>query len=442
MSTRSEELLRYDTEHILHPLGTVGSNYGFAFESSGGIKLKDSEGKEYIDLSSQLVNVNLGHSRKDIAEAAKAQFDKMQFTTILRGFANVPSIEYAQKLAKVMPKGVDRFLYTMTGADADDCAFKVANLYHKLRGERRYKIISLFNSYHGTLRGTGGATGLGNQMFAEVPPAGVHLHAPNYNCNRCPLHLEYPSCNIECARYLDYLIENEGKDTVSCFIAESEQGAGGFISPPDEYFPMVREICKKHGVLFIADEVMAGFGRTGKMWGIDHWNIIPDMLTMSKAQVCGYLPFATLAISGEVFEVMRGKNLPAGSSECGNPVCCAVASKVLDIMEEENILEHAAKMGQYARERLEKEFLPLPNVDTISGLGLMISFGIVQDKEKKTPITGPQGDEITLLGHKHGLYMRVMGGRVCFAPPLVITKEEMDEAFDRMHTVFDNLKLS
>jgi taurine--2-oxoglutarate transaminase len=341
-----------------------------------------------------------------------------------------------------MPKGVDRFLYTMTGADADDCAFKVANLYHKHRGERRYKIISLFNSYHGTLRGTGGATGLMNQAFAEVPPAGVHLHAPNYNCHRCPLHLEYPSCGIECARYLDYLIENEGSDTVSCFIAESEQGAGGFISPPDEYFPMVREICKKHGVLFIADEVMAGFGRTAKMWGIDHWNIIPDMLTMSKAQVCGYLPFATLAISGEVFEVLKGKYLPAGSSECGNPVCCAVASKVLDIMKEENILEHTAKMGQYARERLEKEFLPLPHVDSLSGLGLMISFGLVQDKEKKTPITAAQGDEIVLLGHKHGLYMRVMGGRICFAPPLVITKAEMDEAFERMHTVFDSLKLS
>ncbi|GAI42585.1 unnamed protein product, partial [marine sediment metagenome] len=236
----TEELIKYDAEHILHSLGLGGKNFGFVLESAEGVRVKDSEGKEYIDLSSQLVNVNFGHSRRDIIEAAKAQLDKMQFTALLRGFTNVPAIEYSMKLAQVVPKGLDHFLFTMTGGDAVDCAFKIANLYYKVKGERRYKIISLFNSYHGTLRGTGGASAVGKGILAQCPSCGDHLHVPNYFCYRCPLHLEYPSCSIECAKFLDYVIENEGKGNVCCFIAEPEQGAGGFISPPPEYFPMVR----------------------------------------------------------------------------------------------------------------------------------------------------------------------------------------------------------
>ncbi len=442
VTKRTEELLKYDAEHVMHSLGSVGSNYGFALESAEGIKVRDSDGKEYMDLSSQLVNVNFGHSRRDIIEAAKAQLDKMQFTTLLRGFTNVPVIEYSQKLAQVVPKGLDHFLYTLTGADADDCAFKMANLYYKAKGERRYKIISLFNSYHGTLRGTVGASNVGKGIMGECPSCGDHLHVPNYFCYRCPLHLEYPRCGVECAKFLDYVIENEGKDNVCCFIAEPVQGSGGFISPPPEYFPLVREICSKHGVLFIADEVMTGFGRTGKMWGLDNWNVVPDIITMSKAIVAAYLPFGAVAVSDEIFNTLRGHMLPVGSSESGNPICCAVASKVLDIMRDEPIVEHAAEMGKYARERLEKEFLPLPHIGSLSGLGLMLGLDIVVDKETKTA-PGPEVAElIRVRGLEQGLYTRVLSNRFCFGPPLVITKEEVDEALDRLYPVFAELKLS
>lgn len=438
----TEELIKYDVEHILHSLGSGGKNYGFALESAEGVRVKDSEGKEYIDLSSQLVNVNFGHSRRDITEAAKAQLDKMQFTALLRGFTNVPAIEYSQKLAQVVPKGLDHFLFTMTGADAVDCAFKIANLYYKVKGERRYKIISLFNSYHGTLRGTGGASAVGKGILAECPSCGDHLHVPNYFCYRCPLHLEYPSCGIECAKFLDYVIENEGKGNVCCFIAEPEQGAGGFISPPPEYFPMVREICSKHSVLFIGDEVMTGFGRTGKMWGLDNWNVVPDIMTMSKAIVGAYLPFGAVAVSDEIFNALRGQFLNMGSTESGNPICCAVASKVLDVMREERIVEHAAEMGKYARDRLEKEFLPLPHIGSLSGLGLMLSMAIVVDKKTKAVPAPGVDEQIRRRGLEQGLYTRVLENRFCFAPPLVITKEEIDEALDRLYPVLAELKLS
>ena len=443
VTKHTEELLKWDADHILHCLGVVGQNLGLApFEEAQGIMIKDTEGKEYVDLASQLTNVNLGHNRKDIAEVAKAQIDKMMFTATLRGYTNVPAIEYSQKLAQVVPKGLDHFLFTMTGADAVDCAFKIANLYYKVKGERRYKILSLFNSYHGTLRGTGGATGILKGACAECPPCGDHIHLPNYFCYRCPLHKEYPGCGIECAEFLDYFIENEGKDNIACFIVEPEQGAGGFVSPPPEYFPRVREICSKHGVLFIADEVMTGFGRTGKMWGVEHWNVVPDIMTMSKGIVSGYLPFGAVAISDDIWDTLKGQFFAPGSSESGNPICCAVASKVLDIYREEHIIEHAAEVGKHIRERLEKEFLPLPHIGSLSGLGLMLGLDIVVDKKTKATPGLEETNLIRRRGFEQGLYLRVMGGRLCFSPPLVITQEEADEALDRLYPILAELKLS
>jgi len=443
VTKHTEELLQYDAEHLLHCLGIAGQNVGVApFEKAEGIIIKDSEGKEYIDLHSQLTNVNLGHNRKDIAEVAKTQLDKMMFTSTLRGYANVPAIEYAQKLAQVVPKGLDHFLFTMTGADADDSAFKIANLYHKVKGERRYKIVSLFNSYHGTLRGTGGATTLLKGACAECPPCGDHVHIPNYNCYRCPLHKEYPGCGIECAEFLNYFIENEGKDNIACFIVEPVQGSGGYIAPPPEYFPRIREICSKHGVLFIADEVMTGFGRTGKMWGLENWNVVPDIMTLSKGIVSAYLPFGAVAVSDEVWNTLKGQLFAPGSSESGNPVCCAVASKVLDIYKEEHIVEHAEEMGKYIKDRLDREFLPLPHIGSIGGLGMMLGMEIVVDKETKA-IPGPElANQIQRRALERGLYLRVFGNRQCISPPLVITKKETDEALDRLYSIYAELKLS
>jgi adenosylmethionine-8-amino-7-oxononanoate aminotransferase len=443
VTTRTKELLKYDAEHVLHSLGFVGRNLGFApFEEAQGIMIKDTDGKEYIDLASQLVNVNLGHNRKDIAEAMKAQIDKMMYTATLRGYANAPAIEYSQKLAQVVPKGLDHFLFTMTGGDADDCAFKIANRYYQVKGERRYKIISLFNSYHGTLRGTGGATAILKGACAECPPCGHHLHIPNYFCYRCPFHKEYPGCGIECARFLDYVIENEGKDSIACVLVEPEQGAGGFISPPPEYLPMVREICSKHGVLLIADEVMTGFGRTGKMFAVEHWNVTPDIMTMSKAIVSAYLPFGAVAVSDDIWNTLKGQFFAPGSSESGNPICCAVASKVLDVMREEHIVEHAAEVGKHVRERLEREFLPLPHVGSLSGLGLMLGLDYVVDKATKA-VPGPEvAAEIQRRGFEQGLYLRVLGNRLCFSPPLVITQQEADEALNRLYPIMAELKLS
>jgi len=437
---RTEELVKYDNEHLLHGLAVVGKNQGFVIESADGVMLKDTDSRTLMDLSAQAININLGHNRPDILEVAKAQMDKLTFAFTLRGFVNLPSIELAQKLATITPKGLDRFLWTHTGADTVDCAFRVANLYWKAKGARKYKIISLHNSYHGTTRGVAIATNLAKGIIEEMPPAPGHIHIPNYYCYRCPFDKEYPGCGLQCAKFLEYTIENEGQDSVAAFIAEPEQGAAGFMAPPPEYWPMVREICRKYDVLLIADEVMTGFARTGKMFAIEHWNIVPDMLCLSKGIVAGYLPFGALAISGEIFDALSGQFFPAGSTESGNPVCCAVAIKCIDIYVKERIPEHVAQVGQRARSRMEKEFLSLPHVGVVDGLGLMLAVEIVTDKETKGMPNPRVADMIQRRGVEKGALLRIVTNRLGYSPPCTITQEESDRGLDILYSVLSELK--
>lgn len=437
---RTEQLLEWDREHIVHPLSMVGKNRDFVIEGATGITLRDTEGREYIDLASQLTNVNLGHDRREVIQAAKAQMDKLVFSHTFSGQVHLPSVELGKKLAAIVPKGLDHFMWTQTGADANDCAFRIANLYWRARGKPKHKIISLYNSYHGTSRGVASATTLMRGIFSETPSAPSHIHIPNYFCYYCPFHKEYPGCDMECARFLAYTIENEGPDSVAAFLAEPEQGAGGYISPPDEYWPLVRKICDEYDVLLIADEVMTGFCRTGRMFGIEHWDVVPDMITMSKGIVSGYLPFGAVAMSEEIRNGLEGQFQPAGSTQSGNPVCCAVASECIDIYVRERIAEHAATVGRHIRERLEREFLPLPHVGCISGLGLMLSLGLVEDKESKAPMGTEIHDELISRAMEKGLCLRMMGGRIAISPPLIISQEQADKALDILHVLIADLE--
>jgi adenosylmethionine-8-amino-7-oxononanoate aminotransferase len=278
-------------------------------------------------------------------------------------------------------------------------------------------------------------------MIEENPRAPGHIHIPNYYCYRCPFDKAYPGCGIQCAKFLEYTIEHEGKDSVAAFIAEPEQGASGFIAPPPEYLPMVRDICKKYEVLFIADEVMTGFARTGKMFAIEHWNVVPDMLVMSKGIVTGYLPFGALAVSSEIFDTLSGQFFPVGGTESGNPVCCAIGVKCIDIYHKERIVDHVAKVGGKARKRMETEFMALPHIGAVDGLGLMLGLEIVTDKESKGRPTNPKlADKIQRLGVEKGALLRIVSNRPGFSPPLTITQEECDRGLDILYDVLISLK--
>ena len=447
-SKRTEELLKWDREHIVHSRGAIGGNNNILIDKSHGIYLQDAEGKEYIDGSSQLICVNLGHGQKGLIDAIKEEVEKLQYSMLFFGFSNEPTVKCGQKLSELVPKGLDHFNFTTGGSESIDVALRLARLYWSAKGTNKYKIISLYDSYHGTAGGGLSITGTGRgglgRGVAPLMPGFIHI--PSYYCYRCMFGKEYPSCNVYCARYLAEIIEKEGANDIAAFIAEPEIGAAGMIAPPPEYWPMVREICTKYNVLLVDDEVMTGFGRTGKMFAIEHWGVKPDVITMAKGITSAYLPFGAVAFSDEIWETLKGRNF-ISYTYAGHPVCAAAAVKTMEIYLRDKVVENAAKVGKYALERLKRDFEPLPCVGEVSGLGLMLGIEIVADKATKRPFDRKLNimQQVHDEGLEKGLYVRVSdigsgpADRINFCPPLIITAEEIDKMIGILYSIVANL---
>lgn len=441
----TESLLRWDRDHVIHPMGPLGSPWGVVFDSAEGVLLRDTEGKEYIDACSQLVNVNIGHGRKEVIEAIVEQVKKLQYTTTYWGFSHTASILCAKKLAEITPPGLKHFFFTSGGSESVESAFKIARNYWHGKKPEKNKIISLHNCFHGVSFGTLSATALGMGRLAKSfgPLVPGFLHIPSYYCYRCAFGLEYPGCRIECADFLARTIENEGRDSVAAFIAEPVQGSIGMITPPAEYWPKVRKICSEMEVLLIADEVMSGFGRTGKMFAVENWGITPDIMTMAKGITSGYIPFGAVAIREEIYQELRSRETPFfhGFTYSGHPVGAAAAIKDMELIIGEKMADNAARMGQYALERLREEFLPLPCVGSVNGLGLMIGMEYVEDKKTKS-IPGNMVEvsrKIQQRALQAGIFMRVFGNRITISPPLIIQKREMDKILSVLKPIVADL---
>ncbi len=435
----TEELLSWDREHLIHPVYPVGLEpVGIVFERGQGVMLYDTDGKEYIDCSSQLTCTNLGYGRADIIQPVVEQMQKLEYTALHMGFSHKAAIDYGRKLAGVTPDGLDHFIFVDGGAEGNETAFTMARL-----STGRRKIISLYDSYHGVGIASSTATGVGKGMFWRgIDFAPGFLHIPSYYCYRCSFGKEYPGCGIQCARFLAETIEKEGADSIAAFITEPMLGVGGTVKPPPEYWPLVREICRAYDVLLIADEVMTGFGRTGKMWGLEHWGVIPDILVMSKGIAGSFFPFAAVAVSDGVLNSLKGQSV-RGYTYSGHPVGCAIASRVLDIYAEENIVDNAARVGDYILRRLEAEFKDLPCVDNIDGLGMFIAMEVVADKATRATFDPKSNIPLRILAQarEKGLLLRSgsiisgPGDRVRITPPLVMTTQEADRALDILYPI-------
>jgi putrescine aminotransferase len=429
----TDELLQWDRDHLIHSMSPLGSTRGIVFDAAEGVILRDTEGKEYIDSSSQLVNVNIGHGRKEVIQAIGEQLEKLQYTTTYWGFTNTAIILCAKKLAEISPPGLKRFFFTSGGSESVETAFKIARNYWHAKKPEKHKIISLYHSFHGVSFGTLSATNLGMgrlwKSFGPLVPG--FLHIPSYYCYRCAFGLEYPKCQIQCADFLAETIENEGRESVAAFIAEPVQGSVGMISPPPEYWPKVRKICSEMGVLLIADEVMSGFGRTGKLFAVENWEVIPDIMTMAKGITSGYIPFGAVAIRDEIYQELQSRQAPFlhGFTYSGHPVAAAAAIKDMEIIVGEKLADNAARMGRYALQRLQEEFLPLPFVGDVNGLGLMIGIEYVEDKKTKAipKKVWEISQKIQERALQEGLFLRVYGNRVTLSPPLIINQGQMDK---------------
>jgi len=432
----------------MHPIHAVGRRPRVVLEKGHGIWLQDTEGKDYINLLSSIECTNLGHGRREIIDAVLEQMNKVEFHSGWYGLSDPTTIECAQKLAEITPVGLDHIIFTSGGAESTDVAFKMVYLYWFLRGKsHKSKIISLYGSYHGL--GAGSWASNRAEVFSQErwgPSGKDFLHIPSYHCYRCMFGLKYPDCNVRCARYLEEVITNEKPETIAAFIGEPVIGGSGAVPPPPEYWPIIRQICDEHDVLLIADEVMTGFTRTGKMFAMEHWGIKPDIMTVAKAISGGYIPLGAVVISDKVYQILKGNELSHGYTFCGHPTACAAGLAAMNLYVTDKVAENAAKVGKHILERLEAEFKPLPCIDNPTGLGMMLGFDVVTDKTTKTPFPEDVRERIYSEILDKGIISAVIWGsgnsRFLMIPPCTMTIEEADLTLDILLPIIGAIKPS
>jgi 4-aminobutyrate--pyruvate transaminase len=440
-----EELKELDAKYLFHPvvvLRELEKQGARIIVEGDGLRVKDIDGNEYIDAFSSLWNVVIGHGQKPVADAITEQLGKLEYYSPFFGFAAPPAIELAAKVVSLMPEdwNMGRVLFTCGGSETNDTNLKLARMYWALKGKpEKIKIVSRKLAYHGVTMGAVTATGIDffKLHFGPVAPGFVHIMAPY--CYRCDLNLKYPECGVACARQFEETVQQEGPDTVAAFIGEPVMGTGGVIDPPDEYWPMIREICDKYDVLLIADEVITGFGRTGKMFGCMNWNLRPDLVSIAKGITSGYFPLGGAIASNEIYETIRdalGDVIPFlhGYTYDNHPVGCAAGLANLKIIEDQELVENAAEVGVHLGERIEG-MRQHRSVGDVRRRGLMAAVEIVKDKETKEPIGSlpmESTHRVEELMWERGVYGRAMMENVALAPPLTVTKKEIDVIVDAL----------
>ncbi len=427
-----ERLTQYDLAHVVHPQWHAGDHVGAVVYASGeGAVLTDVRGNSYIDGLSSLWNVAVGHGRRELAEAAAEQMSTLAFANAYTGYANVPSIRLTEKLLSLAYPNMSGVFYANSGSEANDFAIKAARYFWFLSGKpEKVKVISRTEAYHGGTLAATAVTGMApfHKGFGPEPPGFVQ--APTcypYRCEACG----GGPCTPECADAIAGAIEREGAETVAAVIAEPVHGAGGVIPPCEGYWPRLRAICDRYDVLLIADEVITGFGRTGKWFALEHWGVVPDMLTFAKAITSAYVPLSGFIMSSRVHEAIRDNPADAkfmvGCTNSAHPTACAVGLRNLRIIEEEGLVERAERMGRRLQEGLGR-LREMPNVGNVRGLGLMAAVEVVADKATKQAFAPAQGvgPKLAKAMRERGVVTRVKGESLLFAPPLIITEEQID----------------
>jgi adenosylmethionine-8-amino-7-oxononanoate aminotransferase len=427
----------YDLGHVVHPQWHAGDHAGAVIYASGaGAVLRDVRGNWYIDGLSSLWNVAVGHGRRELAEAAAAQMSTLAFANGYTGYGNVPSIRLTEKLLSLCYPGMSGVFYANSGSEANDFAIKAARYFWFLQGKpEKVTVISRTEAYHGGTLAATAITGMApfHKGFGPEPPGFVQ--APTCYPYRCEACGGSGSCNADCADVVARAIEREGAETVAAVIAEPVHGAGGVIPPCEGYWPRLRAICDRYDVLLIADEVITGFGRTGKWFALEHWGVVPDMVTFAKAITSAYVPLSGFIMSERVHRVIRDNPADAkfmlGCTNSAHPAACAVAIRNLRIIEEEGLVERAERMGRRLREGLGR-LRETPHVGDVRGLGLMAAVEVVADKGSKRPFAPAAGvgPKLAKAMRERGVVTRAKGESLLFAPPLIITETQIDTIVD------------
>jgi taurine--2-oxoglutarate transaminase len=408
-----------------------------------GCWFTDAAGKRYLDFSAQLMCVNLGHKNARVVEAIAEQARELAFMGPV--YATTARARLSAKLLEVLPAGLEKFFFATSGTEANEAAFKIARM---VTGKN--KIISRYRSYHGSTSGSIAATGDPRRWAMEPAGKGMgFVFAPETNCYACPIKHTYPGCNIACADYLEHMIRNESD--VAAVIVEPVVGTNGVLIPPPDYLPRLREICDRNGVLLIADEVMAGWGRTGKWFSVDHWDVKPDILVTAKGITSAYVPLGLCATTRKLADYFEDHYFSHGHTYEAHPITLGPAVATIEEMQRLKLVERAASLEPYVREKLLALKEKHPSVGDVRGMGLFFAVELVKNRATREPFNSMRDkvegkplvvEQIAAKMMSDGVAQQAWISHFVIAPPLIVTQQELDfgmDALDRHLAIADAL---
>jgi len=413
----AQEMVALNREYTFFSWSVQSAAAPIPITRAEGVYFWDAYGKRYIDFSSQLMNVNIGHQHPKVVRAIQEQAAQLCFAH--PGMATEPRGLLGKKLAEITPGNLKKTFFCLGGAETNENAIKMARFY-----TGRHKIMARYRSYHGATHGAIALTGDYRRLPVEPAMPGV-VHFLDPYCYRCPFGWTRETCHRECISHVEEVINYEGPDRIAAIIMEGVTGSNGLIVPPDDYWPRVREICDKYGILLISDEVMSGWGRTGKWFAVDNWNVVPDMITTAKGLTSGYVPLGALIVSDKIADYFEDKMLWCGLTYSGHPLACAAAVATIAVYEEDGLIENAVRVGRHLGQRLEDIKARHPSVGDVRYIGLFSALEIVKSKATKEPI-----DPLTETGkflRANGLFTFIFHNVVFVVPPLCITEAQLDE---------------
>ena len=424
------EIVALSRKYTLYEWSAQSAVDPIPVERAEGVYFYTPDDKRYIDFNSQLMSVNIGHGDRRVIDAIKAQADKLAYANPF--MATEARARLGEKLAEITPGDIDVFFFTNGGAEANENAIKLAR-----QATGRQKILARYRSYHGATGGVIAATGDPRRWAAENGVWGV-VRAPDFHrwAKTDPEPVE------QSLRELEDVIMYEGPQTIAAFMLEPIVGTNGILIPPDGYMQGVRKICDKHGILLIADEVMSGFGRTGAWWAVDHWGVVPDLITMAKGLTASYLPLGAVGMRRKIAEEFRDKVFYGGLTYNSHPMGCAAALATIAVYEEDNLIERARAMGEVMARHHKALYEAHPSVGAVRNIGLFGIVELVRTRSPYEPMAPYNGtsDEMKAVGkylRDHGLYTFVRWNGIMTNPPLVITEQQLAEGFEIIDSALD-----
>ncbi|UOQ48623.1 aspartate aminotransferase family protein [Gracilibacillus caseinilyticus] len=440
MKFNTGNLFRKDEQYVWHAMKKYNPDATMITKKAGGVWITDINDHRYLDGMAGLWCVNAGYGREEIADVASEQLKEMSYYPLMN--SHVPAIELSEKLNEWL--GGDYVIFfSNSGSEANETAFKITRQYFHQKGKpSKHKVVSRYRSYHGSTIATLAAGGQMQRAYKYEPLAQGFLHVSPPDCYRSQFHREDGTCCVEAANEIDKVMTWEMSETIGAVIMEPIITGGGVLVPHDSYMKRVKEICEKHGALLICDEVICGFGRTGKPFGFNHYDVQPDIVTMAKGLTSGYMPLAATAVKREIYETFTTTDdydhFRHVNTFGGSPAACAVALKNLEIIEEEQLIQNSESLGEWLLQELQP-LMDHPNVGDIRGKGLLAGIELVKDKTSKEPIEEERAASIVKVCKEQHILIGKTSDTVAgfnniitMSPPLSITKDELQLIIDAL----------